>query len=104
MSDAQAEPRLLIPALKPFYEWAIPLYWPVHSCQSRLVVPGIIAPEPPGVVIELPDPPVLSPDPVHAVTIPAVTVITVMVVKRADRRAVDMHTILPHAPHILRHP
>jgi len=29
MPDAQAEPRLLIPGLKPFYEWAIPLAWPL---------------------------------------------------------------------------
>ena len=29
MPDAQAEPRLLIPGLKPFYDWAIPLTWPL---------------------------------------------------------------------------
>ena len=29
MPDAQAQPRLLIPGLKPFYDRAIPLYWPV---------------------------------------------------------------------------
>jgi putative oxidoreductase len=29
MPDAQAEPRLLIPGLKPFYGWAIPLTWPL---------------------------------------------------------------------------
>ncbi len=29
MTDANAEPRPLIPALKPFYTWVIPLTWPL---------------------------------------------------------------------------
>jgi putative oxidoreductase len=29
MSDVHAEPKPLIPALKPFYEWAAPLAWPI---------------------------------------------------------------------------
>jgi len=29
MSDVQAEPKPLIPALKPFYDWAVPLAWPL---------------------------------------------------------------------------
>jgi putative oxidoreductase len=29
MADTQAEPKLLLPQLKPFYEFAIPLAWPV---------------------------------------------------------------------------
>jgi hypothetical protein len=29
MSDAQAQPRLLVPGLKPFYDSAIPLAWPL---------------------------------------------------------------------------
>lgn len=29
MQDVKAEPRLLLPTLKPFYDWAIPLSWPV---------------------------------------------------------------------------
>ena len=29
MEDVKGEPRLLLPALKPFYERAIPLSWPV---------------------------------------------------------------------------
>jgi putative oxidoreductase len=42
MADAQAEPRLLLPFLKPFYERAIPLAWPVIriACGWNLVVHG----------------------------------------------------------------
>lgn len=29
MSETQAQPRLLVPGLKPFYDWAIPLAWPL---------------------------------------------------------------------------
>src|SRR5882672_6848022 len=29
MADTQAEPKLLLPQLKPFYDFAIPLAWPV---------------------------------------------------------------------------
>ena len=29
MFDAKAEPKLLVPGLRSFYDWAIPLYWPV---------------------------------------------------------------------------
>ena len=29
MADTQAEPKLLLPFLKPFYDWAIPLSWAV---------------------------------------------------------------------------
>ena len=29
MADTQAEPKLLLPYLKPFYDFAIPLSWPV---------------------------------------------------------------------------
>jgi hypothetical protein len=29
MADTQDEPRPLIPALKPFYEWVVPLSWAV---------------------------------------------------------------------------
>ncbi|MEA2980041.1 MAG: putative oxidoreductase [Alphaproteobacteria bacterium] len=29
MADAQAEPKLLLPQLKPLYDFAIPLAWPV---------------------------------------------------------------------------
>ena len=29
MADTQAEPKLLLPNLKPFYDFAIPLAWPV---------------------------------------------------------------------------
>jgi hypothetical protein len=29
MSDTQAQPRLLVPGLKPFYDSAIPLAWPL---------------------------------------------------------------------------
>src|SRR5258707_14113122 len=29
MADTQAEPKLLLPQLKPFYDFAMPLAWPV---------------------------------------------------------------------------
>lgn len=29
MPETQAQPRLLVPGLKPFYDWAIPLAWPL---------------------------------------------------------------------------
>ena len=29
MADTQAEPKLLLPQLKPFYDFAVPLAWPV---------------------------------------------------------------------------
>ena len=29
MPETQAQPRLLVPGLKPFYDWAIPLVWPL---------------------------------------------------------------------------
>ena len=42
MADAQAEPRLLLPFLKPFYDRAIPLSWLVIrvACGWNLVVHG----------------------------------------------------------------
>jgi putative oxidoreductase len=42
MADAQAEPRPLLPFLKPFYDQAIPLAWPVIriACGWNLAVHG----------------------------------------------------------------
>ena len=42
MADTQAEPKLLLPQLKPFYEFAIPLAWPVIriACGWNLLVHG----------------------------------------------------------------
>ena len=42
MADTQAEPKLLLPQLKPFYDFAIPLAWPVIriACGWNLAVHG----------------------------------------------------------------
>ena len=42
MADTQAEPKLLLPQLKPFYDFAIPLSWPVIriACGWNLAVHG----------------------------------------------------------------
>jgi putative oxidoreductase len=42
MADTQAEPKLLLPQLKPFYEFAMPLAWPVVriACGWNLAVHG----------------------------------------------------------------
>ena len=42
MADMQAEPKLLLPQLKPFYDFAIPLAWPVIriACGWNLAVHG----------------------------------------------------------------
>ena len=42
MADTQAEPKLLLPQLRPFYDFAIPLAWPVIriACGWNLAVHG----------------------------------------------------------------
>ena len=42
MADTQAEPKLLLPQLKPFYDFVIPLAWPVIriACGWNLAVHG----------------------------------------------------------------
>jgi uncharacterized membrane protein YphA (DoxX/SURF4 family) len=42
MADTQTEPKLLLPGLKPFYDFAIPLAWPVIRvvCGWNLAVHG----------------------------------------------------------------
>ena len=42
MADTQAEPKLLLPQLKPFYDFAMPLAWPVVriACGWNLAVHG----------------------------------------------------------------
>src|ERR1044071_6290586 len=42
MADTQAEPKLLLPQLKPFYDAAMPLAWPVVriACGWNLAVHG----------------------------------------------------------------
>ena len=42
MADTQAEPKLLLPQLKPFYDFAIPLAWPVIriACGWNLMIHG----------------------------------------------------------------
>ena len=42
MTDTQAEPKLLLPQLKPFYDAAMPLAWPVVriACGWNLAVHG----------------------------------------------------------------
>ena len=42
MADTQADPKLLLPQLKPFYDSAIPLAWPVIriACGWNLLVHG----------------------------------------------------------------
>jgi putative oxidoreductase len=42
MADTQAEPKLLLPGLKPFYDFATPLAWPVIriACGWNLMVHG----------------------------------------------------------------
>ena len=36
--DAQEEPRLLFPRLKPFYDWAAPLTWPLIRLTVGLMI------------------------------------------------------------------
>jgi len=38
MSDADHEPRLLIPQLKPFYDWVEPLTWPLIRLTVGLMI------------------------------------------------------------------
>ena len=38
MADTQAEPKLLLPQLKPFYDFAMPLAWP-HAFRGRDTFP-----------------------------------------------------------------
>jgi putative oxidoreductase len=42
MASAHSEPRLLIPALKPFYDWVVPLSWAVvrFAVAWNLIVHG----------------------------------------------------------------
>jgi putative oxidoreductase len=42
MADTQAEPKLLVPQLQSFYDWAIPLAWPVIriACGWNLMIHG----------------------------------------------------------------
>lgn len=42
MSDSQAEPKLLLPQLQPFYDFVIPLAWPIIriACGWNLAVHG----------------------------------------------------------------
>ena len=42
MADTQAEPKLLLPSLKSFYDFAIPLAWPVIriACGWNLMIHG----------------------------------------------------------------
>ena len=60
----------------------------------------VLAVEPVAAALDAAAPP---DDPLHAVRIPAVSVISVAARQSGRRRGVDMHTILPHAPHNLRH-
>src|SRR2546430_7836113 len=36
--EAQTEPRLLFPKLKPFYDWAAPLTWPLIRLTVGLMI------------------------------------------------------------------